>query len=230
MRKTFNLNYNSNIAMKIELYRAKDEFSIGLSFQNDFEDTINLNLTLPFLFKFYLSFDTKLCKTKWWRKFLMLDDEHRYAGREFAIEITPDDVVGGKDYYLSLSFATYPWDSGGGYSFFKSLNDLIYGNFNYTRKILNEWQRIIFIPSKGNYPEGLYEVLIKEELCEWKWERFNKEYSLKSFDIECEKGIPHRYKYGKPDSCFGMSCVASNVDVAIEKFIDDIQQERSKNH
>jgi hypothetical protein len=227
MRKYISLKNHKTL--NIELYRAKDEFSLGLNLRNDFEHTISFRIALPFLFKLYLSIDTDLCKTNWWRKFLRLDEEHKYSGRNFGISFSPDEVAWGKDYFIHLEFGAYSYESGGGYSFFKTLDDLIYGKFNYSKKILNEWSRTVFIPGKGNYSEGHFDLIIREELSEWKWARFNKRFSAIYFDVECEKGVPHRFKWGIQDGLFSAAFDVSNVDEAIEKFIDRIQKERDKN-
>lgn len=226
MRKTFYFGPNKSI--DIELYRAKDEFSVGLELQNDFEKTIIFNLTLPFLFKFYISSDTTLCKTNWWQKLLFLDEEHKYEGRDFRINLYPDEVAWGKDYYFNVNFATYPWGSGGGWSFFKSLTDLIYGKFTYNKEIKEEWNRTTFIPGTINYSDDTYDLVIRREVCNWKWGRFNKTFSATYFNVECEKGVPHRFKWGSQDGIISSSFDASDVNDAIQKFIDMIQKERKR--
>jgi hypothetical protein len=226
MRKI--LCFGENNSVSIELYRAKDEFSIGLELQNDFESTIIINLALPFLFKFYLSFDTSLCKTELWRKFLLLNEENKYQGRYFSINLFPDEVAWGKDYCFILNFATYPRSSGGGFSFFKPLTEFIYGNFTCDKEIKEVWYRTVYIPGIGNYSDGTYELVIRREVRTWKWERFNKIYTHTYFDIECENGIPHSFKWGRQNGLYAISFDASNVNEAIQKLIDNIQKERKK--
>ena len=225
MRKFINLKNNNLIS--IELYRAKDEISLGLTLENDFENTIVFNVTLPFLFKFYISFNTNLCKTKWWKKFLMLDKEHEYSGREFKFAILPDEVAWGKDYYIHANFASYPWESGGGFSYFTTLCDLIYGDSKYKSNQLNEWDRTVFIPAAGHYEGGNYNLHITKKLCQWEWERFNKMYSAVYYEVECKEGVPHRIKWGQ-DYVYSSSFNASSVDEAIQKFINYIQESRTR--
>jgi hypothetical protein len=217
-----------NRTISIELYKGKDEFSIGLILQNDFEKTITFNLALPFLFKFYISIDTDLCKTQWWRKLLLLNEEHKYDGRRFGISLSPDEVAWGKTYYFSFDFGTYPWCSGGGLSIFKCLTDLVYGNFNYTKQVIEEWNKTVFIPGVGNYSDGTYDLIIKREVANWKWKRFNKTFTATYYDVECEKGVPHRFKWGTQDGLFSASFEATSVNEAIDKFIDCIQKKRMR--
>lgn len=225
MRKHFYLKNNS---VNLELYPGNDSFSLRIEFQNDFENTIMFNLSLPFLFKFYVSLDTKLCKTKWWQKLLLLDEEHKYEGRSFAIAVNPDEVAWGKDYYLQLQLGEYPWSSGGGYSFFKSMTDLIYGNMSYSQETLDKWNRSVFIPGVAGYSDGTYDLVIRKQLSKRVWKRFNKKQSEVYFTIDCEKGVPDRFKYGSQDRVFSSSFSASCLNEAIEKFIADIQESRTK--
>lgn len=227
MRKYF--NFNNNITLHLELYRAKDEFSIGLELENEYEHTISLKLCLPFLFKFYLSLDLPLSKTTWWQKLLLLDEEHKYQGRLFEFSFSPDnDAVGGKDYWISLQLGSYPWSSGGGWSFFKSLTTLIYGDSNYNRTVVNAWNIRVFIPGVNGYSGGTYDLVIKEELANWKWKRFNKTFSGTYYEVFCEKGVPNGFKYGYPNSLYSLSCPAKNKEDAIFKFITAIQESRQK--
>lgn len=226
MEKT--IYFGNNKKLNIDLYRAKDEFSIGLQFQNDFEKTIAFNLTLPFLFKIYISLDTSLCKTNWWKEILFLDEEHKYEGRDFMIQIFPHEVAWGKEYVFNMNIATYPWYSGGGWSLFKSSTDFIYGNYTFNMELKEEWSRSVFIPGTLNYSDGTYDLVIRRKVSNWKWERFNKTFSSTCFEIECEKGVPHRFKWGSQDRIFYSGFDASNVDDAIQKFINMIQEARMK--
>lgn len=228
MRKHF--YFNDNFTTNIELYRAKDEFSISLKFQNDFENTITFNLTLPFLFKFYISLDTKLCKTKWWQKLLCLSEENKYEGRHFGVKLFPDEVAWGKDYIFIMEFATYPHSSGGGLSVFKSSSELIYGSFEYEKKVLDEENHNVFIPGTYGYSDGYYDLVLRRIVSYWKWKRFNKKYSSTYYDVECENGVPHRFKWGCQDAIILIGVDGVNSREAIINFIDKIQEDRKRYH
>lgn len=228
MRKFINFGLNKKIT--IGCYKAKDEFSIGLDLRNDFEQTIQFNLSLPFLFKFYLSFDTPLCKTKWWQKFLLLDEPHKYSGREFGIKFISDEVAWGKDYYFSVNFGSYIWETPSGWTLFKSLTDVVYGKYSYTNETYETWNKTVFIPGTYGYNDGYFDLSIKRKVANWKWERFNKTFTSTYFEVECETGVPYRFRWGTVCGLNSKSFDVISPDEAIEKFINLIHKERSKNY
>ena len=237
MRKTFYLtNYQNSISF--EICRAKDEISCMLLLENSDEETIKFYFYLPFLIKFYVSLNLLfLCKTKWWRKFLLLEGEHEYDGRVFGFTLTPcNESILGKDYNLSFDLGSYTWSSRGGFHFYMSLVDAIYGDCKHNSEILQVVNRKVFIPGAGGYEGCYYDLKVTKSLSTWTYSRFNMEKSRILIEVECETGVPHRVKWGTPDRCYSLSwhedsdvmglvrAFSENwCDVAIKKFVDDIQ-------
>ena len=237
MRKTFYSNNYRN-SINFEVYRAKDEFALNLILENDNEKTITFSICLPFLFKFYVSLDLLfLVKTKWWRKLLLLDDEHKYDGRRFSISIFPDnDHILGKDYIFSFDLGTYLHESGG-FHLYKSLAETIYGKSKYKNETLEVVNTKVFIPGVYGYEDNYYDLKVTKSLSTWTYERFNKIVEAIRFEVECEDGVPHRVKWGEQDSCYSITyhednnsiigmirtCAENWAELAINKFINEIQ-------
>jgi hypothetical protein len=218
-------NYNNSLSFGFS--RPKDEFGLSLSFDSSSEHTISFGVTLPYLFRFYATLNSlRISKISWWKKLLQLEYGSRYS--YLLINRDLESVDGG--YNICLALWNSDDSSDGGISKFINTNNLIYGDFKLERTILNVYNEKVFIPDAGNYEAEYYDLKITEELYRYTWPRFNRKLTGNRYEVECEKGVPDRIKWGQ-DYCYSLTFPMGEIqskDEAIERFIDDIQKTRIK--
>ena len=226
MRKFIQINDNNLVI--IELYPNKDNFSVSLNIESDCERTVSLGLTVPFLFCFYFTLSSAfLAKQKFWKSFINND----YGPRLNYLDIFRDNdsVDGGYNISVNL-WSTYD-SSNTFFSWFANTNSIIFGGYDLTKETKNVWNERVFIPGVGEYDGDYYDLIVKEELYSYKWKRFNRFKVYNRFSVDCEKGVPNRFKWGTQDRSYGLTLAGnscSSKDEAIQKFIEDIQETRLK--
>lgn len=225
MRKTITFNNYDN-CLRIELNKAKGEFGLSLLFNSSNERTISFGISLPYLFKFYVTLDSLyVSRLSWWKKLIQPEYANRY--NHILINKDLDSVDGG--YNIFLAFWSTVDSSDGGFSKLINTNNLIFGEFKLKKSIINEFNEKVFVPAGGLYEGDYYDLKIKEIFYDYKWQRFNRKLSGSRYEIECESGVPHREKFGMQDRCYSLtlpmnSCGSKNE--AIQEFIKDIQNTR----
>jgi len=214
--------------VRIEFYPGRRELGCTLSMRAQGESTISLMLKIPFLFSLYVTWDTMWGYSTKWSKFLCLDDDRRYDGREFGFSwYGADGCISGGSINFYLGSHLNGWSSKDP----KWLRTHIYpqeilcGKDTVKMEDLETTEHSVTIPGNSTYPEKTYTVKCKEFRTTWTWPRFKKPLIINRFEVECEEGVPHPGKgtcdYNCDESRLYSQCApADSREHAVQKFID----------
>ena len=186
--------------------------------------SVTLKLSFLYVVEIYLNIPRVL--QKFFLNIFLLKPQYSAWCRDYGIGIIKDESGWGYDCWFQLYLGTNY--AGDGWSFSKSLTELIYGELSYNREVEGILKTEVLIPGFGGYLDGTYELKINRVIVSHTWKRFNKKVVTSYYEVECEEGVPHRRKYGNQDRRYSLSSAVSSPHKAIECFIESIQQARLK--
>lgn len=211
-------------SLGVNIYKSQTPY-YGINLRTEaLPASVTLNLSFLIVIEIYLRVPTIFQKV--FLNLFRLKPLHSAWSRDYGMGIIKDESGWGYDCWFQLYLGTNY--AGEGWSFSKSLTELIYGELSYNREVKDVLKTSIFIPGIGEYSDDTYEIKINEEIVSYIWKRFNKKIITSVYEINCEQGVPHRRKFGSQDRRYSYCCPAASYYEAIDRFIKNIQDVRRR--